>query len=241
MSAWRLAKSLEKLRSQLNEVYPKRDKTSDGTIGDDSHQASASDHNPNAEGVVCAFDIDTDLGSGTDAHALADHLRIHRHPNLKYIVSKDRICSVKENWAWRKYTGDYHGNHIHISVGVGRDGQSKQPYDDTTPWDIMGQSVPPVVQPKGVTVQVKNAEVFSGVRIPTDETGWGMARLTHNRAANPSSYATNSNGNNPDKGEGHAAHPASYALSSYDGNLIIVQVFGATPNSTHVCSVTAFF
>lgn len=34
----------------------------------------------------------------------------------------------------RNYTGsDPHTSHIHVSVGVGSDGQSTQPYDDRTP------------------------------------------------------------------------------------------------------------
>ena len=33
--AWRLAKSLEKLRSQVNAKHPKRSKASDGAIGDE--------------------------------------------------------------------------------------------------------------------------------------------------------------------------------------------------------------
>jgi hypothetical protein len=44
--AWRLAKSQETLRAQVNAAPPGRSKRDDGTIGDERHQASASDHNP---------------------------------------------------------------------------------------------------------------------------------------------------------------------------------------------------
>ena len=133
---WRLAYSLETLRKQLNEAYPGRDKTSDGTIGDTSHSHTASDHNLNAQGVVCAMDIDNDLSDNFSAHDLAEIMRVNRHPDLKYIISKDRICSARDNWVWRKYTGYRHDKHIHVSVGVGRDGQSKQPYDDKDLWVV---------------------------------------------------------------------------------------------------------
>jgi len=132
--AWRLAKSLETLRSQVNAAYQNRSKASDGTIGDAAHARSASDHNPNAQGVVCALDLTHDPANGFDAHALAERQRVNPHPNLKYIVSRGRIASRKHGWTWRASSG--HFNHVHFSVGVGSDGKSQQPYDDTTKWDI---------------------------------------------------------------------------------------------------------
>lgn len=139
----RLANSLVRLREQVNAKYPGRDKASDGWIGDAAHAASASDHNPNAAGVVCALDIDTDLGGGDNAHALADRLRVNRHPDLKYIISNRRICGAWTGWAWTPYFGSNpHTNHIHVSVGRGNDGQSQPPYDNTTDWAISGAATP---------------------------------------------------------------------------------------------------
>lgn len=133
----RLAYSLETLRSQINAAYPKRNKASDGWIGDAKHAARPSDHNPNAQGVVCGLDI-TDHPGYLDIHALADHIRLNRHPNLKYIISNRRIASAKDNWKWRPYTGtNPHSKHVHFSVGVGTDGKSKPgTYDDSTPWKL---------------------------------------------------------------------------------------------------------
>lgn len=135
-SGWRLAKSLETLRDQVNNAYPNRSKRSDGTIGDASHAASASDHNPNRNGVVCAMDITNDPAGGFDVHAMAEHLRAHRHPNLRYIISNARIAGWWTNWEWQPSSG--HTQHAHFSVGtlgVG-DGQTYDRYDDTTLWDI---------------------------------------------------------------------------------------------------------
>lgn len=141
--AWRLANSLVKLRDQLNAAYPNRSKISDGTIGDAAHQASASDHNPNAAGVVCAMDITHSPQTGLDAHALADSLRVNRHPDLKYIISNRRIAGAWSNWAWQAYNGSNpHSSHIHVSVGRGNDGQSTPPYDDTNDWAIGGGNSP---------------------------------------------------------------------------------------------------
>lgn len=134
--AWRLAKSLETLRSQINAAYPNRSKASDGTIGDAAHAASASDHNPNRNNVVCAFDITHDPARGLDAHKLAEYLRTHRHPNLRYIISNARIAGWWTNWQWQPSSG--HTQHVHISVGtlgVG-DGQTYDRYDSTQKWDI---------------------------------------------------------------------------------------------------------
>lgn len=135
--AWRLAKSLETLRTQVNSAYPNRNKASDGSIGDSAHQKVASDHNPNAQGVVCALDLTHHAGY-FDAHALADVLIANRHPNLKYVISNRRIAGAWTGWKWQNYSGSNpHTAHIHVSVGVGDDGKSQNgTYDNTSPWTL---------------------------------------------------------------------------------------------------------
>jgi hypothetical protein len=79
--AYRIAKSLGKLRSQANSRWPTRNKASDGWIGDPAHFArgAASDHNPHVRdgstGVVTALDLTHDPNSGCDAGVLADVIR----------------------------------------------------------------------------------------------------------------------------------------------------------------------
>jgi hypothetical protein len=134
----RRAYSLDTLVAQVNSAYPNRNKASDGWLGDEAHQATASDHNANAQGVVCAQDLTNDPAHGFDAHATADRLRTNRHPDLKYLISNRRIAQAP-NWNWEYYGGSNpHDKHIHISVGVGPDGQSRQPYDDRVNWNIKG-------------------------------------------------------------------------------------------------------
>lgn len=136
MPTWRVAKSLEVLRDQVNKLYPNRSKSSDGTIGDEAHQATVSDHNPNANGVVTALDLTHDPAHGFDSYAFAETLRLSRDPRIKYIISNSRIFSkIISPWVWRKYTGtNPHDEHVHISVGDN--------YDDVTPWKL--DSVGPI-------------------------------------------------------------------------------------------------
>lgn len=134
--SWRLANSLVTLRDQVNTSYPNRSKASDGTIGDAAHASGLSDHNPNRNGVVCALDLTDDPANGFNAHALAEHLRKNRHPNLRYVISNNRIAGWWSNWEWQPSSG--HTKHIHVSVGTLDvwDGQTYDRYDDTTKWDI---------------------------------------------------------------------------------------------------------
>lgn len=133
--SWRMAKSLEKLREQINAKWPKRDKSSDGGIGDTAHSSRASDHNPNDAGVVCARDFDSDLAVGFDGSDLADKLLASRDKRIKYIISEGRICSGiggPSPWVWRPYSGaNAHRHHMHISV--------RSPaafYDDASDWKL---------------------------------------------------------------------------------------------------------
>ena len=61
-----MAKSLEVLLKQVNAQAPGRSKVSDGGIGDEEHSSRASDHNPNAAGVVQALDLTHDPAGGFD-------------------------------------------------------------------------------------------------------------------------------------------------------------------------------
>jgi hypothetical protein len=136
--SWRLAKSLEVLRDEIDAAAPNRSKASDGTIGDDAHQGTASDHNPNGADVVCAIDFTHDPGNGADMHQFAEHLKRHNHIAAKYVIWNRRIWSkARDSEGWRPYGGSNpHTKHMHVSAGVGSDGHSTGPYDDMSPWGI---------------------------------------------------------------------------------------------------------
>jgi hypothetical protein len=125
--AWYIAKSLEKLRHQLNDMFPNRSKVSDGGIGDALHATRASDHNPwvkdsRGVGVVTARDFTFDTnpadGIGIDCNWLAKVLVESRDPRIKYIIWNRRIISSKQQpWVWRAYNGkNPHKHHLHLSV-----------------------------------------------------------------------------------------------------------------------------
>ena len=126
----RLCKGGVRLRDQVDKRWPKRDKRSDGWIGDSAHQArgKASDHNPNKAGIVHAIDITENLGKGKNrngrsARRLANELLEYAASGLpgsnrlKYVVYENRIASgtYKQSfWRWR--SGSYaHTAHIHVS------------------------------------------------------------------------------------------------------------------------------
>ncbi len=234
--AWRLAKSLVKLRDQVDDLYPNRSTASDGTLGDSAHASRPSDHNPNPQGVVCGLDLTHDPDSGFDAHALADNLRKVRHPTLKYLISNGRIASSKRNWLgipwqWRKFTGAPHDRHIHISVGVGPDGSSRQPYDDTTPWAVGKPTpvAPPTIKDLGVIMK----SIVKEISFTVDDQGNGWVKIPHNEKKNPIYVDAITNGNRPAQDGGYPdIGTPIYLTSAYSGNHVIVTIKGAKPRST---------
>lgn len=117
-------------------MYPGRDKASDGTIGDAAHQAQASDHNPDSQGVVRALDITHDPAHGCDIGLISDWLAESRDHRLSYVIANRLIASPDSDWGWVTYTGDDpHTNHIHISV------VADSSADDQTPWRLGGGTV----------------------------------------------------------------------------------------------------
>lgn len=125
----RLAKSLVKLRNEINELFPSRKKSSDGWISDAAHRARKSEHNPDADGVVRAIDLTHDPKSGADMHIIADYLVRHKHPALWYMIFNGRIASSKNNFKWLHYAGvNPHNKHMHVSV------KGKPFYDNESEW-----------------------------------------------------------------------------------------------------------
>jgi hypothetical protein len=122
---YKLCKAGQQLRLQVDDSYPDRDRRSDGWIGDTRHQAraSASDHNPDANGIVRAIDIDRDLSGKAKPDLmpyLADELRLFakrdKSKRISYIIFAGRIASPRMGWRWRKYSGiNPHHSHCHIS------------------------------------------------------------------------------------------------------------------------------
>jgi hypothetical protein len=140
VSAWRNCAASLTLVAEINQRWPGRDKTSDGTIGDAAHAARTSDHNPwvivDGVGVVRARDVDKD---GIDAPWLAEYLRhlgAAGDPRLAgggYVIFNRRI-TTPDFQNWRAYRGiNPHEHHVHVSFSRNRAG-----FDSTSPWGITG-------------------------------------------------------------------------------------------------------
>lgn len=114
---WYLAASLIALGNEINARWPNRDTSSDGAVGDTSHQARKSDHNPDyeADGVVRAIDVDKD---GISMLELMD--AVVRDPRVAYVIWNGRIASATDDgtpWNWEPYDGsNQHTGHAHISL-----------------------------------------------------------------------------------------------------------------------------
>lgn len=129
--AWYLNPALGDMRAEVNARYPNRDKTSDGTIGDAAHQATVSDHNPDADGSVDAWDMDVDLRSGDDARAIEWlKQRFQAHPASLYWIHNRQIADRRYGWRREAYTGaNPHDKHVHWNT--------REAYENSgQPWGI---------------------------------------------------------------------------------------------------------
>lgn len=135
--SWRLSGALIRLQGEVNDRHPGRAKQSDGTIGDPAHAARKSDHNPNADGIVMAWDVTG--GPNGAAQSVVDHLERTRDPRIKYVIWQRRIMAGNAGpapWTWRPYKGaNPHDKHAHISVNS----------DDASPWGYGEAQTPPPI------------------------------------------------------------------------------------------------
>lgn len=130
--AWKLAPALAALISDVNQEWPDRDKSYDGTIGDAAHAARKSEHNPNRDpeddvpdGYVTAADI-TSAGVNVDRLINA----MVNDPRTWYVIHAGVIRSRTYGFTHRAYTGaDPHAHHIHISLM-----QNAKACNDTADW-----------------------------------------------------------------------------------------------------------
>lgn len=132
------------LRDQVNKRFPKRDKTSDGWIGDTAHAERKSDHNPDSKGIVHAWDLDQDFGAPGDPETFCTQLLAYARAGkdggrLKYVIYEGRIASgtyADKFWKWRPYDGaNAHTKHIHLSFTNRAD-------RDGSPWRLPILEIP---------------------------------------------------------------------------------------------------
>ena len=118
-----LSKAAIQLREQFDDAYPSRDRASDGWLGDTRHAARKSDHNPDEQGWVRAWDCDRDLSGSAKPDLMPDLINQVRllcksgaEKRIAYIIFDGYIYSNLLNWKARKYTGaNKHNHHAHFS------------------------------------------------------------------------------------------------------------------------------
>lgn len=119
-----LAPALVQLRFECDKMFPKRDRSSDGWIGDSSHAARPSDHNPcwgcrgRSYGIVRAVDIDISPDGRADKDIRSELLKnVLGDPRVYYVISNGKIYSRTYDFAARTYTGSNgHFEHVHVSL-----------------------------------------------------------------------------------------------------------------------------
>lgn len=141
-SSWHVAPSLVRLKSEINGRWAKRDRTTDGSIGNSAHCPGVSDHCPNSRRSVNALDIDRD---GINASWLV--AQCIKHPSTQYVIFNRTIWSRTYGFKPRKYYGDSpHTEHVHVSIR-----QTTTAENSVRAW--FSGPVPPA-KPKPVTTSV---------------------------------------------------------------------------------------
>ena len=172
--AWRVARSLDMLLSQLNAMYPARSKDSDGSIGDAAHASRDSDHNPwYGPGIVTARDFTHDPDGGIDGNDLARWLTTSGDRRIKYVIWNRHIW--EPGTGWEDYYGtNPHDHHVHVSV------VASPACDDTTAWRLGAAGNEDVMNPAQYAVLVETQRRVSNTLAVATET---QRRVTAYHAA----------------------------------------------------------
>ncbi|MET8150258.1 hypothetical protein ACIBSW_13205 [Actinoplanes sp. NPDC049668] len=144
-----LVPCLVALRREFNLLGPRRDKGSDGWLGDRAHALNSSDHNGDESGrtpyedadnvdEVHGLDVD-DTGPWINGFVFdvgVELIRLNHHrgrdDRLQNIIRNGRIASRSWGWDWRDYNGpNGHYEHAHFSARY-----TTAQERDTSPWGL---------------------------------------------------------------------------------------------------------
>lgn len=196
-----LAPCLVVLRNEINVAHPNRDKSADGWIGDASHAARLSDHNPDpvVTGVVRAIDVDKD---GMDK--VKYRQVVLGDDRTEYFIQDGVIYLRSTGFRAQKYNGiNGHYGHGHISIRHG-----KKYENDTKPWgyNSAGASTPNTATSGGKSLVTVAREVIAGSWGSGDDRKRKLAASGYDAAAVQSKV-------NAILGAGAAKPPAPKLLS----------------------------
>lgn len=173
--AWYLAPSLEVLRKEVNTRWPNRDKTSDGTIGDEAHQNTSSDHNPNSRESVDAWDMDK--GNATSNPNVDEVIAAFmKHPSAHYVIWNRKIADKDTGWKWNSYTGSNpHTEHVHFSIR-----QSASAEQDTRPWGLLEDDMAAFTDTQVAQIHATDRRVANALITGADShtTDWSKGNPT---------------------------------------------------------------
>jgi hypothetical protein len=170
-TTWRVARSLDVLLAQVNDLAPHRYTVSDGSIGDAAHCPGTSDHCAKditglGSDVVTARDFTHDPAHGADMGAISEAIRLSRDRRVAYVIFNRRIfSSTIRPYEWRPYEGSNpHTGHMHVSVvhnALADNTNEWEIGDMTTPADFLNAELA-----NGITV--RNALYTTYLRLPTN-------------------------------------------------------------------------
>jgi hypothetical protein len=161
--------------------WPDRETASDGWLGDASHQARKSDHNPAYDepapytGIVRAVDFDVGGWPGIEVRDfILERCRSGVEKRVQYVISNRTIWSATFGWVPRSYSGDNpHTEHTHYSLKHDRSN-----FDDS-PWLVeFGVPAPPPPEPPEEDDDMPQMVNVTIPPAPRDEGG--LARVDPN-------------------------------------------------------------
>jgi len=181
MPDWYLNPALTRFRAAVNARYgARRDLESDGTIGDTAHSARTSDHNPDPDGSVDAWDMDVDVnGRGQPYAADVEALKrvFQSHESSSYWIHNDQIARRANGWRRESYayagpSRNRHEKHVHWNT--------RQSHETSTaPWILEDDMTPKQLEEHNAnTWQIRNVPGPDGKRyILTGAMGLMVQRL----------------------------------------------------------------
>lgn len=128
---WVTAPALDQLLSEINHVWPKRDKGSDGSIADHKHSPTSAHVPLDSDGdIVRARDFDKD---GINVQTVLSRCMNDPYKRVRLIIWNRRSWN-RDRGTWVRYTGtNPHTGHCHVETYTGTRARDKRGFGLWTP------------------------------------------------------------------------------------------------------------